>query len=316
MHKNIPQKTAILDLGTNTFHLLIAELKDDAVIEYYQLQIPVKIGAGGINNGIITEAAYKRGMDALGKFDEVIAQYKATSIVATGTSAIRNAKNGAAFLAEAKNRFGFNIQSISGDLEAELIYKGVSLSFSFPEKPVLVMDIGGGSVEFIIGKKDKILWKQSFEIGAARLLERFSPSDTILRHEIEEIESYLQEMLKPLTLALVQTEQKEGKVNLLIGAAGSFETLLDVLKLHLNQTYNSITPFAHEVSKENVSAFFGLILNSTEADRKAMKGLLDFRVDMIVVATLLFKYVLETYGIDQLVASNYALKEGLLKKLI
>jgi|LauGreDrversion4_1035100.scaffolds.fasta_scaffold00227_15 exopolyphosphatase/guanosine-5'-triphosphate,3'-diphosphate pyrophosphatase len=305
---------AILDLGTNTFHLLIAEVQESEIKEHYQKQIPVKIGAGGINSGVIAPDAYLRGMEALAQFHEIISQYSIASIVATGTSAIRNAKNGAAFLAEARDRFGFIIESISGDLEAELIYKGVGLSFNFPEKAVLVMDIGGGSVEFIIGKKDKILWKQSFEIGAARLLERFRPSNPILESEIAEIRQYLQEMLKPLTKALVQTEQKGEKVDLLIGSAGSFETLLDVLKLDLHKTYTSITPFAHKVSRENVNLFFGLILHSTEAERKELKGLLDFRVDMIVVATLLFKHVLDTYSIGNLVASNYALKEGLLKK--
>ena len=305
---------AVLDLGTNTFHLLIAEVQESGIKEHYQKQIPVKIGAGGINSGVISPDAYLRGMEALGQFHEIISQYPIETIVATGTSAIRNAKNGTVFLAEAKARYGFNIESISGDLEAELIYKGVALSFSFPNRPVLVMDIGGGSVEFIIGQRDQILWKQSFEIGVARLLERFHPSDPILESEMAEIGQYLQEMLKPLTNALVQTERKEGKVNLLIGSAGSFETLLDVLKLDLQKANNSITPFAHEVSKENVNLFFGLILHSTEAERKQLKGLLDFRVDMIVVATLLFKHVLETYSIGNLVASNYALKEGLLKK--
>jgi exopolyphosphatase/guanosine-5'-triphosphate,3'-diphosphate pyrophosphatase len=303
---------AVLDLGTNTFHLLIASVEAGAVKEVYQEQIAVKIGAGGIHQGIIRPEAYNRGMNALAQFHEIILKHAVETVVATGTSAIRNAKNGAQFLQEAKEKFGFQVQQISGEKEAELIYLGVSKSFPFPEQAVLVMDIGGGSVEFIIGKKDQILWKQSFEIGAARLLQKFAPSNPISPSEILNIESYLEEVLEPLKAALGQTEIKGEPLDILVGSAGSFETLLDVLRLDLHKNYNSQTPFAHWVSQENCNLFYQFIIGSSTLERQQMKGLLDFRVDMIVVATVLMRYVQLRFGLNQLCASNYALKEGLL----
>ncbi|MCF8425811.1 MAG: exopolyphosphatase [Bacteroidia bacterium] len=303
---------AVLDLGTNTFHLLIAELSEHGFREILQKQIPVKIGAGGINNGFLTPQAWERGINAIQEFSEIIQSYSIHSIVATGTSAIRNAKNGLDFLAEIESRFGIIVKSISGDTEASLIYLGVSKSFEFPNEPILVMDIGGGSVEFIIGIQNQILWKQSFEIGAARLLEKFQPSNPIRILQIQEIESYLTAILNPLKLALVQTETKYKKLAILVGSAGSFETLLDVLKLDLNIDCESLTPFAHRVSLDAADKFFDCIMGSNKTERENLKGLLDFRVDMIVVATLLMRLVLRNFGLNQLIASNYALKEGLL----
>ncbi|OYU94460.1 MAG: exopolyphosphatase [Bacteroidetes bacterium B1(2017)] len=306
------QLKAVLDLGTNTFHLLIAEMSEGSFIEIFQKQTPVKIGAGGINKGFIEQMAYERGMRALEDFANILTSYSIESIVATGTSAIRNARNGPQFLQEAKERFGFSIESIPGALEAELIFKGVKQSFQFPETPVLIMDIGGGSVEFIIAKNDAILYKQSFEIGAARLLDLFKPSNPIEVSELESINTYLQNTLKPLQDALQKTSELYGKMEILVGSAGSFETLLDVLKLDLGRNYDSITPFAHEVRKEQVAEFSKYIINSTQLQRESMKGVLDFRVDMIVVATVLLSFVVEKYSFNKIIASNYALKEGLL----
>jgi exopolyphosphatase/guanosine-5'-triphosphate,3'-diphosphate pyrophosphatase len=303
---------AVLDLGTNTFHLLIASVEEGAVNELYQEQIAVKIGAGGINQGFIAPDAYQRGMDALAKFHQTILGYDVKTVVATGTSAIRNAKNGGDFLTEARARFGFEIKSISGDREAELIYNGVSLSFNFPDEPILVMDIGGGSVEFIIGVKGKILWKQSFEIGAARLLDKFKPSNPISASEISAIEMYLSESLIPLEEAMVQVKETGKEIKTLVGSAGSFETLLDVLKQDLGLKYQSISSFAHEVSMEDAEMFYTKIIGSTAQERAQLIGLLAFRVDMIVVASILMRFVTQNFGLNQLIASNYALKEGLL----
>ncbi len=303
---------AVLDLGTNTFHLLIAEQNGATISEIFQKQIPVKIGAGGINQGFITPEAYLRGINALGEFYQIIQQYPVKTIVATGTSAIRNAKNGTEFLEEIAQKFGFKVQSISGEIEASLIYKGVSLSFPFPNEPVLVMDIGGGSVEFIIGLGEEILWKQSFEIGAARLLDKFKPSNPISEAEITALDNYLEEVLQPLTTVL-ETYKIAGKpIQTLIGSAGSFETLLDVLKLDLNKKTTPISPFAKQVSLVDTDLFYQFIIGSNQSQREQMKGLLNFRVDMIVVATLLMRFAQNKFAIQKLIASHYALKEGLL----
>ena len=303
---------AVLDLGTNTFHLLIAEVLEGKIVSHYEQQIAVKIGAGGINQGYIAPEAYQRGIQAVAEFHSSIQKYKVKSVLATGTSAIRNAVNGPNFLAEVKSKFGYDVQHISGDREAELIYRGVSKSFPFPAEPVVVMDIGGGSVELIIGIQNTILWKQSFEVGAARLLERFNPSNPIKKEEINQIEDYLTSTFKPFAAALVQAKMGGKTCQILVGSAGSFETLLDVLEADLKRKSAQVSSQAFAVKEADAELFYQTVIDSTQVDREKMIGLLPFRVDMIVVAIILMRHIAKNYGLNQIICSKYALKEGLL----
>lgn len=303
---------AVLDLGTNTFHLLIAEVLEGGIVSHYEQQIAVKIGAGGINQGYIAHEAYQRGIQAVAELHASIQKFKVKSILATGTSAIRNAVNGPNFLAEVKNKFGIDVQHISGDREAELIYKGVSQSFPFPAEPVVVMDIGGGSVELIIGIQNTILWKQSFEVGAARLLEKFNPSNPIKTGEINQIETYLTNTFKPFAAALGQAEMNGKTCQILVGSAGSFETLLDVLEADLKRKSAQVSLQAFAVKGVDAELFYQTIIYSTQTQRESMRGLLPFRVDMIVVAIILMRHIAKNYGLNQIICSRYALKEGLL----
>jgi exopolyphosphatase/guanosine-5'-triphosphate,3'-diphosphate pyrophosphatase len=303
---NIPLK-AIIDLGTNTFHLLIAEVKQGAIREFYKLQVPVKIGRGGINNGQITPDSYQRGMVTVSEFKKYIDQFQVTDVTAFATSAIRTAKNGGDFVREVEERCGIKITTIDGDTEAKYIYTGVLNSFKFPAYPVLVMDIGGGSVEFIIGTGDEIHWKQSFEIGAARLLEQFHQSNPIAIDEKEELKAYLAEVLKPLDAAINQYQP-----TMLVGSAGSFETLVDIVIKDLTVIPNSLSKQAFEIRREDFDVFVELMKTSTTEQRRLLRGMTDFRVEMITVAALLMDFVVNTYAIKRIVCSNYSLKEGVL----
>jgi len=298
---------AVIDLGTNTFQLLIAEIADDKIYEHYELQIPVKLGKGGINNNYINDEAFVRGIAALSEFKKQITLYAVSEIKLLATSAIRNATNGKKFADEIARQFGFSITTILGSAEAEYIYKGVFHSFQFPDTPVLVLDIGGGSVETIIGIKEKILWKQSFEIGAARLLEKFHLSDPISTYEIEQLNLYLEEKLIPLFDAI-----KVFQPIVLIGSAGSFETLVDVVIKDFAVIPKKYSNQASEISIDDFEAFVELMKTSTIAQRSCLKGMTDFRVDMITVSALLMQYIVHRSSISQIICSNYSLKEGVL----
>jgi len=298
---------AIIDLGTNTFHLLIAEIKQDTIREFYKLQVPVKIGRGGINNGQITADAYQRGLVTVAEFQKYIERFLVTDVTAFATSAIRSASNGADFVREVQERCGITITTIDGDTEAKYIYTGVLNSFKFPAYPVLVMDIGGGSVEFIIGTGADIHWKQSFEIGAARLLEQFHHSNPIGIEEKEELKAYLADVLQPLHHAV-----KQYNPTMLIGSAGSFETLVDVVIRDLTVIPNSLSKQAFEIRREDFDVFLELMKTSTTEQRKLLRGMTDFRGEMITVAALLMDFVISTYSIKRIVCSNYSLKEGVL----
>ncbi|MFN5885082.1 MAG: exopolyphosphatase [Bacteroidota bacterium] len=300
---------AIIDLGTNTFHLLIANLKGSEIEIIEKIQIPVKIGEGGINNQQISEAAFKRGIQALEVFSEVLNKYKITQIKAFGTSAIRDAENGSIFIQRAAD-LGIPIEAISGNEEAMLIYEGVKHSFALPEQAVLIMDIGGGSVEFIIALKDYILWKESFNLGAARLIERFHSNDPITSDEVIQLSAFIEESLAPLWQALHQYPAE-----ILIGSAGSFETLVEVLEKDLGEKCPSVSMYAKCVSIEQLKQFCDLMKRHNTRERLLLKGMASFRVDMIVVAAILMEVVTNKASIGKVISSAYALKEGMLFSL-
>ncbi|MFI5221518.1 MAG: exopolyphosphatase [Bacteroidia bacterium] len=301
---------AIIDLGTNTFHLLIAEVKNGVIREYFKLQVPVKIGQGGIIKGIITPEAKQRAHTALAEFRKYLDRFEVKEIKALATSAIRGATNGDEFLTEAKELHGIIIEKISGDTEAECIYEGVSHSFDLPTENILVMDIGGGSVELIIGQKETILWKQSFDLGAARMIEHFSIHDPILQEEIELLESYFSDQLFPLTEAL-----QKFPVSILVGSAGSFETLVDVVLKDLEVIPNSLSKHAYEIRRQDFDVFHELMITSSAEQRSKLKGMADFRIEMIVVASILIKLVTEKYQLKKIIASDYSLKEGMMFRM-
>ncbi|RYF65906.1 MAG: phosphatase, partial [Cytophagaceae bacterium] len=179
-------KQAVIDLGTNTFHLMIVQKNADSTYQtLFRESRPAKIGrssagaggsSGGINQRIITDEAIERALGVLTYFREVLDQHQINpaDVAVYGTSAIRVAQNQQAFIDRIIQETGLQIRVISGDEEAGLIYQGVRSSGAIPVgATVMVMDIGGGSVEFIIGNDSRIFWKQSFEIGGQRLMERF-----------------------------------------------------------------------------------------------------------------------------------------------
>jgi exopolyphosphatase/guanosine-5'-triphosphate,3'-diphosphate pyrophosphatase len=309
MHHSVPT-LAVIDLGTNTFHLLIGSLRLNQIEEVYQLQIPVKIGQGGINQGYITPEAFERALAALQTFANTLAQYQVSKVIATGTSAIRNAKNGQELLNEIYSRFGFEVQQIDGNREAELIYKGVGFSFSLPQNPIWVMDIGGGSVEFILGQQEKVIWKKSYEIGAARLIDTFKLSDPVTQEEFQLIEASLEQSLQE-----VWEQQQLHQAKWFAGSAGSFDTLREVLTLDLGETITNISEHAHEVSLEQLQLYKNCILRSTKESRHMLKGVPSFRSDMIVAASILMCFVIERLGSTRIIASHYALKEGILANI-
>lgn len=318
-------KQAVIDLGTNTFHLLIVEKTPNQPPKtLFRDSRPAKIGRsvnadGGIVHGIISPDAIDRALTVLRYYRTVLDEYQISpeTVAVYGTSAIRVAQNQADFVARIQQETGLVIRVISGDEEAALIYAGVRASGVFDVDAeadnatvptALVMDIGGGSVEFILGNRDRIYWKQSFEIGGQRLMERFmGQADVISQPAIGRLHSYLQEQLLPLTNAIHQYPPA-----LLVGSSGSFDTLVD---MHFHEETGTWPPADQSAFDLPLSAFYHyyeLLTTRNRAQRMALPGMIDLRVDMIVVAVCLIDFVLKSYGLVTMKVSTYALKEGAL----
>ena len=299
-------KTAIIDLGTNTFNLLIVE--GEQIL--FKTKIAVKLGEGGITEGFIAEAPFQRGLDALQTHLHTINKYQVEHTLAFATSAIRSASNGKEFVQQAKEQLGLDIQVIDGDREAELIYLGVRKALNLGEHNNLIMDIGGGSTEFIICSQNKIFWKQSFQLGAARLKEKFQPQDPISTKDISDLENYLEIGLLPLWNAL-----KKHPCDTLIGSSGSFDTLSEVIahQFYHIAILNGKTTYSFKLS--DYHWLHKHLLERTLQERLDTPGMIPMRADMIVIASVFINYLIKRQNIHAMKLSIYALKEGILETL-
>jgi exopolyphosphatase/guanosine-5'-triphosphate,3'-diphosphate pyrophosphatase len=299
---------AILDFGTNTFNLLIAERGERYFNILHSSKQPVKLGRGGIQVNRITPDAFERGFVAIHNHLETIGNFEVDEIRAFATSAIRNASNGEEFVKEVEQRFGFRVRIVQGDREAELIYKGVRQAVPLTEKNVLILDIGGGSNEFIICNRDGIRWKHSFEIGMARILELFDLSDPITPEETEALEAYFRQELQPL----IEEVRKE-KPQTLIGASGSFDTFYAMISHRTGVGPDG--KYGRELPIKEYRKLHTDLVRSTLEERKVMPGMEQVRVEMIVAATIFVSFVIKECHIRHLIQSEFALKEGVISEL-
>ncbi|MCJ0743566.1 Ppx/GppA phosphatase family protein [Pedobacter montanisoli] len=300
------KKIAVIDLGTNTFHLVIAEVRLPGSFEVvYKTNQPVKLGENITLNNEIIPTAFERGLSCLEEFHNVIKQHRVDRIRAVATSAVRSAKNGNDFVQTVKKITGITIEIIDGIEEASLIYEGVKASGSI-HSPSLIMDIGGGSTEFILCDQKEIFWKQSYNIGAARLLQQFFHSDPLSKEDNHKIKIHLENQLQSLIQVISQYQPQ-----VMIGSAGAFESFYQMLNPHTHLSQIISTDIA-------ISAYAQLaekLLHSTHAERLQIPGLIPLRTDMIVMAVIQTSYVLELAKVEQLKLCSYDLKMGILAQI-
>lgn len=305
------KKIGIIDLGTNTFNLLIAEVNLTGYTILHKNKIPVKLGEGGITKDFITPVAFQRGLKALEDYKDTLKDFQVDEFYAVATSAVRCAENRAQFISEAKIKLGVHIHVIDGHKEAELIYKGVNQTLSLGEKPKLIIDIGGGSTEFIIANDDQCFWKKSYQLGAARLLETFRPEDPIRFNDVSALEAHFENHLEELF------EMAEAyEVDALVGSSGSFDTLAEMICCKNGMPNSWKKNKYYKFDMHDYNQIQRLIYESTLNERLNMEGLIPMRADMIVICIVMINYILNRLTIHDLRVSSYALKEGLINEII
>jgi exopolyphosphatase / guanosine-5'-triphosphate,3'-diphosphate pyrophosphatase len=304
-------RCAVMDLGTNTFHLLIAEGDMLHLHAIVHLHIAVKLGEGGINKGIILPVAFQRGINTMKQFKREIDDNHVEKVKAIATSALRNASNGKEFIDKVKTETGIAIEIVDGDNEAAFIYSGVKASGSLSVQNSLIVDIGGGSVEFIIGSRSDLLWKQSFEIGAARLMEKFHRTDPIRSAAIEALDLYLEDTLPGLFSAINKIP-----VNNMIGSSGAFETFAELIETERSDSFDLKKIKTYNFDQEELLTVTDQLIVSTHGERAANKKIIPVRVDMIVVASIITRYLIQKLSINKVSLCTYSLKEGVLAEMM
>lgn len=299
-------------MGSNTFNLLIAELDDKGgYTPVYRSKVGVKLGEGSFEKKYITEAAMQRAFVAIEAQLNAIKNRYGDRVLAFATSAVRGASNGKDFVEKVKERFGVNIHVIDGDREALMIYNGVRLSGALSAESALIMDIGGGSTEFVAANDEEILWKKSYELGVSRLLEKYMPSDPIGTNTLEKME-------KDLSDAVDEVFETVGNehIDTLIGSSGSFDTFSDVLAHRMGNYEETIEQTTLEFDRAALDNLLDELIHSTRAEREAMDGMAAMRVNMIVVSAIFVRLILRRTSIKNVKLSRYSLKEGVLFEVL
>ncbi len=292
-------RKAVIDLGTNTFNLLIADVNSNGFSIIHSEKEGVSLGMGGINKNIISNDAFERGLTTLRHFKNVCNQNKVKIINAFGTSALRGAKNSSEFVNQINSELGIIVTIISGEKEAELIYKGVKWSYDF-ESPGVIMDIGGGSTEFIFADKNGMTDVVSMNIGVSRIYQELKLNDPLTPNDINIITNWLDEKANGFF---------DGKsADLLIGASGSFETFYELIhNIPFPELIQSI-----EVPMEELNSTINSIITSTQEERDQNKFIIPIRKKMAPIAAVKVKWVIEKLGITRTIISPCSLKEGAL----
>jgi len=295
---------ACIDLGTNTFHLLIVAVQEKHFKELYRKRQYVILAENGIKR--IGDKPIQRAKEAILDFKASLSEFAPDQLRILGTEALRQAVNGHVITDFIFEHLKVIPEIISGRREADLIYKGTQMIVDMAKGNFCIMDIGGGSVEFIVISNTEITFLQSFKVGVTVLYNEFHKTEPISAREVNNLFAFLQTKLNPL---LQYFEKSPGDISL-IGASGSYEVLQSILEGEIKQ---------HQISRFSTSDFYQLcesIAKKNKEERRDIKGLPLQRVNMIVVAFLLIKYILDTGKFKDIIVSPYALKEGLLSEMI
>ena len=306
---NENKRVAIIDCGTNTFNLLVKEKVEGKWKTLFKTKLPVKLGAGGFSENVLLPNRMARGIDALYSYKNVIDSLGVKDVRVFATSAVREASNGNEFVARVKKHLNFDMEVISGDREAELIFEGVVQTTGELKEDYLIMDIGGGSTEFIFVRDQKPLWRKSYLLGVSRLHGMLKPASRINQDDVNRLRTHLNKELQDLISFL-----KENPVKILVGSSGSFDTLFDMYQFAKakDASQDSSKVKLNEIPFSSYPSIHQWLVGSTLEERLKHPSIPQMRAEYMPLSTYLVKFVLEQSSFNKMYQSEYALKEGVL----
>lgn len=298
---------AAIDIGTNSLHLIVADVDPSSgrfkVID--REKIIVRLGSDSADMRYLSEAAMNRAITALKHF-RTIADGAHAPIVAIATSAVREAINQEEFIYRVKAETDIDVQIASDVEEARLIYLGVLQALPVFDTRILLIDIGGGSTEFLIGKRRDISLNSSLKLGAVRLTQRFFQSEEKLSKSIRECRSFIRGTMSPITRRL-----KNMNVEMIVGTSGTINTLANVIRLASKRPSSTLNNFSF--SDKDLAAAVRKILSAKSVKaRRRIKGIDNSRADIILAGALILDEIFSELKIRKMVVSDFALREGIL----
>lgn len=299
-------RIAALDLGSNSFHLIVVDVHFDGTFSpIVREKEMLRLGDLVARNGEIGEEGMARAIEVLLRFNRIASAHKADEVIAIATAAIREAKDGAEFARRAKAEAGISIKVVDGLFEAQTIFSAVRASVLIDPAPALAIDLGGGSLELMVGDQTGLVFATSTRLGVARLTAEFldedPPSGTQLRRLREHVEAELSPVIEEIA---------ELKPRMLIGSSGTFACLARMAAAQRDGLIpESLNQLA--VAEEDFRVLTKRILELSTAERSRLAGCDPKRAELLPAGILVLNYVMSELELDELVMSEWALREGI-----
>jgi len=300
--KGKKMRAASIDIGTNTILLHIAEVEGEKLKPLFEMETIVRLGEGLQKNRVILPEAMKRGLKTLSHYLRRCQAMRAEKIFAVGTSVLREAKNSEDFLSLVKEKLNLPIEIISGEEEAQLSFLAVARDLKEFNKPVLVVDVGGGSTEFILGKGEWIEQWVSLPVGSVRFTEKFLHSDPVQEKEWERMEREIRKLLADIP--------RSRKPFSLVAVGGTATTLASVEQGLKEFEVEKIHHFI--LTKEALRKQLLLYRSKTLDERKKIPGLPPNRADVVLTGGAILYMAMESLNCPSFLVSCHGIRYGLL----
>ena len=299
---------AAVDMGTNSFHLIIVQVKDDGSFKIIDREREViRLGTHkGKEFTWISEGEIEKAIDVLRDFGKIAQFYKA-ELRAIATSAIREAKNKSEFIDRVFENTGITVEAVDGKTEAELIYLGVQHALDVYNKRILCIDIGGGSTEFLLGENGISEFAESIKIGAVRLSKMFFPDFHLTESGIEMCRQYIQDKLN------VNTNLHPNHLfELAVGSSGTIVAAASIISYRRNGKFKKTMNGFTFTSNEIFELTSDVLKCESPVDRLFIEGMEIKRADIIPAGLLILSEVFSTFKLKEMTVSENALREGII----
>lgn len=299
-------KIGTIDIGTNSMRLLIAEYVNNKIENRNKYINTTRIGQGVDKDGYITKEAMDRNLKALKEFSDICKEQNCEAVYCMGTSALRDSKNGQEFVKKAKEMANIDVKIICGDEESNLGFLGVLEGTEGDKKDnILVIDIGGGSTEFVLGNEEGINFCKSENVGALRMTEKFITTDPISEEDFNQMNYFIENTISS-TLEIL----KNKKISKLVGIGGAI-TSVSAMNQQL-EVYSMEKVHNSEVTKKDIEKILQNLKKMTLNDKKTIKGLQPKRADIITAGVTILNIIMEKLEFEKIMISEYDNLEGLI----
>lgn len=301
------KRFAVIDVGTNTILLLIAETRDDGSFSVLEDRAEItRLGEGVDRRRLLGLPGQERSLHALQGYARRCAEMGVEEIVVVGTSALRDARNRAEFQSGLKQETGLDLRVLSGEEEAFYSYLAVEKGLGLDAGEILVVDVGGGSTELIWGRRGGLDRWASIDMGSVRLTERALPSDPVRQEEYAEAVAIVDRELE----LLGRDWGNSTRFDAMVGIAGTFTTLAAVARRLERYSHREV--HGVHLSRVEVAAQIELFKSRTIAGRKKIPGLEPGRADVILAGAVLVQRIMAQFSMEEAVVSDQGIRYGLL----